>query len=167
MLAQCQYLSHSSLVSRNNFSPEKCEELESTTHTSFIRLPHHRDNLKSSTIQNHVSSFLTYIYRRSFLGNKMIPDIINHHFTRYWESDDLWVSYPWSQDVRGLTVYFDPVSLFKIIYIFSRVWSVGTYPINAQEFLEWDSQRIPPQFEKLSLSEFSLVMDFRRNGHFF
>jgi len=94
MLAQCQYLSHSSLVSRNNFSPEKCEELESTTHTSFIRLPHHRDNLKSSTIQNPCQLIFNLYIDALFLGNKMIPDIINHHFTRYWESDDLWVSYP-------------------------------------------------------------------------
>ena len=150
MLAQCQYLSHSSLVSRNNFSPEKCEELESTTHTSFIRLPHHRDNLKSSTIQNPCQLIFNLYIDALFLGNKMIPDIINHHFTRYWESDDLWVSYPWSTGCTSgdPTVYFVLVSLFKIIYIFSRVWSVGTYPINEPKILESNSQGILPKLKK-------------------
>ena len=98
-----------------------------------------------------MSAHLLPIYRRYFLGNKMIPDIINHHFTRYWESDDLWVSYPWSTGCTSgdPTVYFVLVSLFKIIYIFSRVWFVGTYPINDQTFLEWDFQKIPSFLPKM------------------
>ena len=45
------------------------------------------------TVQNPCQLIFN-LYIDAFLGNKMIPDIINHHFTRYWESDDLWVSYP-------------------------------------------------------------------------
>ena len=119
-------------------------------HTSFIRLPHHRDNLKSSTIQNPCQLIFNLSIDALFLGNKMIPDIINHHFTRYWESDDLWVSYPWSTGCTSgdPTVYFVLVSLFKIIYIFSRVWSVGTYPINDPKILESNSQGILPKLKK-------------------
>ena len=74
-----------------------------------------------------MSAHLLPIYRRSFLGNKMIPDIINHHFTRYWDKIGRFmalVSLIYRMFWIGPTVYFDLVSLF----LFLR-FSAGCEPL--------------------------------------
>ena len=113
-------------------------------HTTLIRLPHRRDNLKSSTIQNpcqlifnlYIDAFWVIKWFRTLL---IITLLGTGSWTIYGSLIlDL-------QDVGGPTVYFGLVSLFKI-YIFSRVWSVGTYPRNDLKFLESDSHVFRSKF---------------------